>query len=195
MKKGRIITFVSIFMICGGLFSTIVLEEGLASRISEIVTVATAVVGAIALFLQFKRDKSINEASFMLEYWKAFSENDKLIVIQNKCDADMSSKKTHFTEDDYDGIVTYAQWLEALCATIKRDILSFDFINDMYSYIFFVFVNNKYIQKRELLPNLEYYRGIVEVYGLWTKYLCKHGKKIMLEENALDKAISKYNEK
>lgn len=195
MKKGRIITIVSIFMICCGLFSTIVLEEGLASRISEIVTVATALVGAIALFLQFKRDKSINEASFMLEYWKAFSENNKLIAIQNKCDADMSSKKTHFTEDDYDSIVTYAQWLEALCATIKRDILSFDFINDMYSYIFFVFVNNKYIQKKELLPNLEYYHGIVEVYGLWTKYLCKRGKKIMLEENALDKAISKYNEK
>lgn len=195
MKKSRIITVVSILMICAGLFSTLVLDEGLASRISEIVTVATALVGAIALFLQFRRDKSINEASFMLEYWKAFSENDKLITIQNKCDADMDSKKTHFVADDYDGIVTYAQWLEALCATIKRDILSFDFIDDMYGYMFFVFVNNKYIQKREILPNLQYYHGIVEVYGLWTKYLKKKGEKVMLEQNSLDKAIEEYDKK
>ena len=195
MKKSRIITVASMFLICIGLFSTLILEETMASRIGEVVTLSTAVVGAIALFLQFKRDKSINEASFLLEFWKSFSENPNLIIIQNKCDSDINSKKTHFVAEDYDGIVTYAQWLEALCATIKRDILSFDFIDDMYSYMFFVFVNNKYIQKREILPNLEYYNGIIEVYSLWTKYLKRKGKKIMLEENSLDRVIEEYNKK
>jgi len=192
VKKSTFITIGSIFLLCIGLFSTLILDDGIASRIAEIVTVITAVVGAIALYLQFKRDKSINEANFLLEFWKSFSENQHLISIQRKCDEDMYSKKTHFTNEDYEDIITYAQWLEALCATINRDVLMFDFIDDMYNYMFFVFVNNKYIQKVELLPNIKYYQGIFKAYNSWVKYLKKHKKEVMLEENSFADAVSQY---
>jgi hypothetical protein len=174
MKKGKFITIVSIFLLIVGLLSTLILDYGIAGRIVEVVTVITAVVGAIALYLQFRRDKNINEASFLLEFWKNFSENSQLIAVQRKCDEDITSKKTHFTEEDYDSILTYAQWLEALCSIINRDMLSFDFINDMYNYMFFVFVNNKYIQEKEILPNIKYYQGIIKAYDSWVKYLKKH---------------------
>ena len=193
MKKGRLVTFISIFVLCVSLFATLVLEDGIANRIVEVVTVITAVIGAIALYLQFKRDKNINESGFLLEFWKNFSENPQLIAIQRKCDDDISSKKTHFTEEDYDGILMYAQWLEALCSVINRDMLSFDFIDDMYNYMFFVFVNNKYVQKKEILPNYKYYQGIIKAYSLWVKYLKKHNKEIMLEQNSLIDALKEFN--
>ena len=193
MKKNKIITFVSIFILCLSLFATLIFEDGIASRIAEVVTLVTAVIGAVALYLQFKRDKEINEANFVLEFWKSFSENEKLIEIQQKCDNDMHSKQTSLKDSDYSGILMYAQWLEALCAIINRDILSFDVIDNMYNYMFFVFVNNKYIQEKELLPSIEYYQGIVKAYQEWTKYLNKHNKKIILQENALDQAIERYN--
>lgn len=195
MKKSKIITIISILVLSISLFSTLVLDEGFANRIAEIVTVITAVIGAVALFLQFQRDKDINESSFMLEFWKSFSENDTSIAIQKKCDQDINSKNTHFVKDDYDGILVYAQWLETLSAVINRNVLSFDFINDMYGYIFFVFVNNKYIQKTELLPNIKYYQGIVKAYKTWEKYLTKHNKEILLSENSLLKAIEEYEKK
>ena len=65
-----------------------------------------------------------------------------------------------------------------------------DFINNMYGYVFFVFVNNKYIQEKEILPNEKYYQGIIEAYGLWVKYLKKHNKEVMLEENSLLEALN-----
>jgi hypothetical protein len=86
----------------------------------------------------------------------------------------------------------YAQWLEALSAVINRELLSFDFIDNLYNYMFFVFVNNKYVQEKEILPNLEYYQGIINAYVLWIKYLKKHNKKILLEENSLIKAVEQY---
>ena len=193
MKKNKIITIISISILCLSLFATLIFEDGIASRIAEVVTLVTAVIGAVALYLQFKRDKEINEANFVLEFWKSFSENEKLIEIQQKCDNDMHSKQTSLKDSDYSGILMYAQWLEALCAIINRDILSFDVIDNMYNYMFFVFVNNKYVQEKELLPSIEYYQGIVKAYKEWTKYLNKHNKKIILQENALDQAIERYN--
>lgn len=193
MKKSKLITFISIFLLCISLFSTLLLENELASRIAEVVTLVTAVVGAVALYLQFRRDKSINEASFLLEFWKSFSENPTLISIQHKCDEDMYSEKTLFTEDDYEGIMVYAQWLEALCAIIKREVISLNFINDMYGYMFFVFVNNKEIQRREILPNAKYYHGIVTVYDMWVKYLKKNNMEVLLEQNSLADALVEYD--
>ena len=175
------------------MFATLIFDEGTGSRIVEVITLITAVIGAVALYLQFKRDKEINEANFVLEFWKSFSENEKLIEIQQKCDNDMHSKQTSLKDSDYSGVLMYAQWLEALCAIINRDILSFDVIDNMYNYMFFVFVNNKYVQEKELLPSIEYYQGIVKAYQEWTKYLNKHNKKIILKENALDQAIERYN--
>jgi len=195
MRKSKIITIVSMFVLIIGLFSTLVLDNVIASRIAEVVTVITAVVGAVALYFQFQRDKDINEASFVLEFWKNFSENDKTLTIQKKCDQDIHSKRTHFTKEDYDGILMYAQWLEALSAVINRNILSFNFINDMYGYMFFVFVNNKYIQQTELLPNIQFYQGIVKAYRTWEIYLIKHNKEILLNENSLLKAIEEYEKK
>ncbi|MBE7076308.1 MAG: hypothetical protein E7374_00230 [Clostridiales bacterium] len=192
MKKQSLITFSSIFLICIGLFSTLLLDESLGSRIAEVITLITAVVGAVALFLQFRRDKDINEASFLLEFWNNFTETPDLIDIQKKCDDDIRRKTSSFTKDDYKGILTYAQWLEALSTTINRDILAFNFIDDMFNYMFFVFVNNKYVQKVEILPNIQFYNGILTAYKSWTKYLKKHNKSILLEENALDKAVEEY---
>ena len=190
MKKSKLITFISIFLICCSIFATLLLENETASRIAEIVTLITAIIGAIALYVQFKRDKNINEAGFLLEFWKSFSENPHLIKIQMKCDKDINAKKTCFNEEDYEGIIIYAQWLEALCAIIKREVVSLDFINNMYGYIFFVFVNNKYVQEKEILPNKKFYQGIIGAYGLWVKYLKKHNKEVMLEKNSLLDALN-----
>ena len=195
MKKGKVVMFVSIFMLCVSLFATLMIEDYLANKIFDIVTLITAILGAIALYIQFKRDKNINEASFLLEFWKTFSENPKLIAIQKKLDPSENLASTQLTEDDYETILTYAQWLEALCTIINRNIVSINFIDDMYNYMFFSFVNNKYIQERELLPNCKYYRGIFKSYALWSEYLKSRKKDILFEENSLLEAVKKYYQK
>ena len=189
MRKSGKSFIITVLILCAALFPTFVLvSDNVAHRIWQVAVIGTGIIGAVALYLQFKREKDINEASLLKDFWHMFSEKRNLIELQLKCDADISAEKSTMTDEDYFAILDYAQWLEALCAVINRDILSFDFIDDMYNYVFFVFVNNKHIQNNALLPYIGYYKGIC-------KYLKKHGKKVLLEENDLLKAIEDYKAK
>ena len=181
------------FLLIGGLFATLLLDDVWGSRVSELITIGTAIIGAVALFFQFKRDKEINQANFILEFWKSFSGNEKLQKIMLKCDEMRLTNKNTFTKDDYFDIVTYAQWLETLSSLINRNIVNFSVIDDMYNYLFFIFVNNKYVQKVELIPSQKFYKGIYKAYNDWTTYLKKNNKEIICFENSLDK-VPNYEE-
>ena len=156
-------------------------------------------------------DKYVVEKQNYDGYYNQFNFDNRLLLYEGKqqskgvkeaidllikdADDDMYSKETNFTDKDYEGILVYAQWIEALAAIINRGVISLDFIDDMYGYVFFVFVNNKYIQEKEILPNAKYYQGLIKAYESWVKYLKKHGKEVMLEENSLSEALKMYNEK
>lgn len=187
MKKTKLITITCTFLIVAGIFSTLFLSEKIGDRVSQIITISTALIGAVALFLQFKRDKDINESSFILEFWKSFSQNDDLQQIMLKCDNMLNNKENQFVKEDYSSIVKYAQWLEAFSSLINRKVVSINSINDMYNYMFFVFTNNQYIQKLELEPNKEYYNGIYHAYAEWIKFLNKKNLPIIGKDHPLIK--------
>lgn len=193
MSRNKSLTIFSVFLLIGGLFATLLLDDVWGSRVSELITIGTAIIGAVALFFQFKRDKEINQANFILEFWKSFSGNEKLQKIMLKCDEMRLTNKNTFTKDDYFDIVTYAQWLETLSSLINRNIVNFSVIDDMYNYLFFIFVNNKYVQKVELIPSQKFYKGIYKAYNDWTTYLKKNNKEIICFENSLDK-VPNYEE-
>ena len=77
--------------------------------------------------------------------------------------------------------------VETLSSLINRNIVNFSVIDDMYNYLFFIFVNNKYVQKVELIPSQKFYKGIYKAYDDWTTYLKKNNKEIICFENSLDK--------
>ncbi len=191
MKKNKVLTTLSICLLIGSLFLTLLFDEYIGNRVLEVITVATAVIGAIALFFQFKRDKAINEASFIMEYWKNFSENDNFQKVMMKCDPKESEEEYTFTKEDHFDIVRYAQWIESLASIINRNVVSLESIDDLYGYIFFVFVNNKYVQDNELLPNKEYYKGTYSAYLIWLKYYKKNKRTVPFDSNSLDKVWNK----
>ena len=63
-----IYAFIIILLLVISLF----LNEAIGSRIVTVITVGTAVIGAVSIFIQYKRDKNVNQATFILEYGKYF---------------------------------------------------------------------------------------------------------------------------
>ena len=61
MKKGKLSIFLSVFLIVISLIGSIFIADNISSKLFNAITVVTAIVGAIALFFQFKKDKQINE--------------------------------------------------------------------------------------------------------------------------------------
>ena len=189
-KNYKFYTFITI--ICLILLFTLSLDSTLGSRVSAIVTTITAIIGAGALFIQFQRDKKINEISFILNLSHHFYLIDGPSKTLLKLDECIKKNKNVLSEKDYPGIVAYLEWLEELAAIVNQNLIDFSVIDDFLSYRFFLITNNKYVQEMELIPEYQNYRGIYKMHKSWNEYKKKQGLPILQEETSLSKTEN-YN--
>ena len=186
MKRSKAVLVISIIMMAAALVGSLFLDDVLGARISNIVTIITAIVGAVALFVQFKKDKELNMASFVIDYSVQFYDIYNLNNILNeleKCRVDRKYKLD--VEKNYQDIVAYLQWLESLAALVNTNLLTIEKIDNVLSYRFFLIVNNKEVQDKEIIPCREFYRGIFELYEKWSAYKKKKNMQIIFEDNEL----------
>ncbi len=192
--KNKIITYISIFLIIVALIGSLFFDSDTGSRIATIITTITAIIGAIALFIQFKRDKDLNQATFLLEYSKQFYNTYNCADILNELETYRKNLNYEIdVEKYYKEIVGYLEWLESLASLVNNGTLSIDKIDNVLSYRFFIIVNNKQIQDYEIIPCKEYYREIYNLYEKWAQYKRKLNLPIILEETELSKTPD-YNE-
>lgn len=187
-KKKIVTTMVCILFILVGLMGSLFLDSEMAERIVSVITAATAVIGAVALFLQFKRDKMLNEASFLLEYSQQFYSTYHCGDLMNeleKCRVDPAYSLDIDTY--YQQIVGYLEWLETLASLINTDVLQISRIDNVLGYRYFLIVNNKQVQDAEIRVNGAFYRSIYEVYAPWADYRKKRNLPIIFEEYDLRK--------
>ncbi len=196
MKRNRIITIVSCLLLIVALFCTLFFDDSIGGRISEVITITTALIGAIALFFQFKRDKDINQASFVVEFGKSFEEKEGCRDIMQKLERYRKGETNVFTKNDYTYIVSYLQWCETLSILVQKNVLNLKTIDNLYSYWFFLITNNEYIQKLELVPEAEFYKGVYILHKIWTKYKRKTNQIILEDNTSLEKVenYDKYSE-
>lgn len=182
------VVFVAVLL----LVSTLLLEANLASRITTVITLVTAIIGAGALFVQYKRDKDVNQASFIVEYAKYFyglnGTEDVLMLL----DEYRLGNKDVVNKISYTGIVNYLFWCEELSTLVQKNIVDIPTIDNLFSYTFFLITNNKYIQEKELIPQAEFYKGIYYLHEVWTEYKNRTNQPIINEKENLNKVI-KYN--
>ena len=193
MKK--FVFYFLMFIFLGLLVATLWLDDKVGSLVVNIVTIVTAIIGAISLFVEFKRNRKISISNLMMDYSKSFF----------NCDFDLYgcfSELEEYAEDtsykfDYekcsDKIVIYLHWIESIASLVERGSLDLYTIDNVLSYRFFILVNNPYVQKNELIPNAEFYRGTYYLYNRWYKFEQQRGIDMPLDETAL-RNIDGYNE-
>lgn len=174
------------------LLSTLSLDSVLGSRVANIVTIITALIGAGALFIQFQRDKKINEASFIINLSHNFYLTEGPKQILDKLEMYRKGNKNIFSEKDYSAIVTYLEWLEELAVIVNQELVDFKFVDDFFSYRFFLITNNEYVQAMELISEYENYRGIYKLHKNWSQYKKSQGLPILQDETDLSKTKN-YN--
>ena len=159
-----------IFIIVLLLMLTLCFENEIASRVTTIITLSTAIIGAGALFVQYKRDKDVNQASFIIEYAKYFyslkdAEETLAILDQYKL-----GNKESITNISYYGLNNCLFWCEELSTLVQKGVVDLETIDNLFSYTFFLITNNKYIQDNELVSQAEFYKGIFYLHKEWTLY-------------------------
>lgn len=195
-KSSSILTILSTALIVLGVVVSSFLTD-YSSEISSVVTTITAVIGAVALYIQFKKDKAINQANFIVEFHKSFYENPQNAEIKKLLDMKANGKNIDCIKDEKyaPGIVSYISWLKTLCTLLEKNTVSYEAVDELFGYKFFTFTNGVEIQEVELVPYAEYSEIIYKVHRKWSEYKKKHNKKIIFEETslALTKDYAKYS--
>lgn len=185
-KHSNIIVIISsLLIVLGVIFGSIF--SNYSGEISTVVTTVTAIIGAVALWIQFKKDREINQSSFIIEFYKSFYENESNVKILNILDKKYSKLDHKNLKDPtlYADILNYASWIRTLCNLIDRNVVTFDTIDEIFSYKFFVFLNNKDIQELELVPCSELYKLIYRTHRKWSAWREKNGLNVLMPEENL----------
>ena len=175
--------------------------------ISTRITTTTALVAAVTFWMQLRRTENLNEANFMMNLNNQFISNKELTAIEHKLELffneamevdDISKVELKLDLDrnseDRQKLINYLVYMESLAAIIQRDVLHLDVIEDLFAYRFFIAVNNPVVQKNELLPCADYYRGCFKLSEMWSKKWNREGRPIPLGQFSLcdcDKSLMK----
>lgn len=188
-NKKVLITVLSVALIVLGVASSLLLKDDISDRIVNVTTACTAIIGATALFYQFRRDKNLNEATFLIEYSGIFYSTYDCAELMNELEKCRVVEGYSLDVDKYyTKIVGYLEWLETLSSLVNSDLLEISKIDNVLSYRYFLIVNNKQVQERELIVNREFYRSIFELYPKWENYKNQKKLPIIFEENSLSRS-------
>ncbi len=194
-KKSILITILSIILLITTLVAGLWMAYSIEVRIVNIVTIITAVTGALALYIEFLKNKKIQTANFLIDYSKSFY----------NCYYDLfecfSELKKHADDPQYridikkykSKLIVYLQWVEAIASLVERGVLDLYTVDNTLSYRFFLIVNNPDVQKYILIPRQQFYRGTFYLYEKWHKFEESRNLPMPLEETAL-KNVENYGD-
>ena len=193
-----VILFVALLIsnISSSLMWRIGLTEDKTSVIAGMLSGVLAAVAAGLVLFQLRenekeqiRQNDIAEATFIMQHNQSFIQDKNMCDVQHLLEeqAHYGRKEEIINDENRQHFVNYLVHLEGLAPLIIEGLLNLEHIDDLLSYRFYLAVNNKELQEKELKPFADYYRGCFKIYKIWTEYRKKRGYSILLEETALDK--------
>lgn len=165
--------------------SDINLYISICEAIGVLITIAVAIA-------QLSDSKEISRASFIVELNKSFVENDdyKRVYDLLQASVDHTCEENNYYESDLSDIdisksdiSNYLTFFETLYILYLRGVISFDIIDDLFAYRFFLFVHSRDVQKEKIIPQPENFRNIFLLEKEWLNYRVKIGKNDMKRLN------------
>src|SRR5699024_6508595 len=106
-------------------------------------------------WFQMKRAKDMEEGSFIVGINDSFLSSDGIRAVYRKLVSHES-----ITEEDRVNVVEYLTFFETVYILYKRNLIDIAVLDDLFSYRFFIAVNNPDIQRLELICDACYYKNI-----------------------------------
>lgn len=200
-KKKYIITMILLVVLCLGVQFTL---KG--TELSDYVSTALSVMAAVTCWLEFRSSERVNEAQLIMELNDQFITNPQFNEVEMKLEryyekyvkAQQSGEPIGSIPFDINldeinkerqGLINYLVHLEGVAALVNEEVLHLDAITDLMAYRYFIAVNNPHVQKKELLPYQDYYRGCFRIYDNWSKKL--GADKVPMADHALVKGSTR----
>lgn len=159
--------------------------------ISNSVTVVTAIIGAVAIWYQLKKDHDISKADFIFSLNNTFHENNNIEYIYTKLKQYRDLEDITFTEEDGRKMGDYIMYFEIMNYLIDQRIVTIEMVNKLFANKFFIFVNNPDVQKYQLIYSA-INAPILELYSKWYNYRLSHKDCLLYAEKSLHVELDQY---
>ena len=197
MKKNNLIIYIScVVVVVAVIFA--MLTDTIGPILSSLITTVITTFGAVLIWIQLKKNSIKISSELILNMNNILLKAPGLVYLRDKlkrtCNPDdftldgkIGNKDTtkdldNFMFDDSINIIEYLEFFENIGVMYFSGSVSMKDLDNCFGETFFVAMNNKYIQDREIIPYKEHYSNIIKLYGQWFKYRQKH------------KIVSPYNE-
>lgn len=172
------------------------MTEEQASTITGIGGVVAQVVAALMIVFQLDQERSvvekqsdIEEANFILQYNQTFIQDENMSMVERLLEQHLTGEIQGeiITSENKQKFINYLVYLEGFAPLVLREVIRLETIDDLMAYRFFLAINNKELQEKEITVFAEYYRGCFKMYNKWKAYRNSIDRPILQEENSLDK--------
>ena len=181
--------------------STSLFGEKLSEEVSIFLQLAE-VIGIIFTILftiqQLYGSKEIARATFIMELNQNYVENEEYMRVYNTLqsiyDDKQEGKLPHATETkkiEKGAISNYLTFFETIYILKNRGVISFDIIDDLFAYRFFLAVHSELFQRMKLGPQPENFKNIFKLEKEWLEYRVSIGKN---SKEELKEAVEKCEE-
>lgn len=150
--------------------------------------------GMVAIWIEFRRDRSLSEASFVMQLNQTFITDDELSDLEFHLEQYRRLQKPlglSIENKNYKALLNYLDFQEGLAMLVEKKILSVEAIDKVFSDRFFLVMNNPEVQELELIPDAISYQGCYSLYEKWYDYRKEKGLPILLEDYSLGKTNQK----
>ena len=201
MKKGNVVSIISCLIISSALVFAM-LSDTIGPVVSSLVTTIITTIGSIVIWIQLKRTGVKDSADLIQNMNSVFLQSSGLVYMRDKFASTTNPKdysedglkngkdETYDIEnvehDDSVNIIEYLEFFENLAAMYQCGTVSIAEIDGCFGFNFFVAMNNRYLQERELIPYKEHYQAIIKLYKTWLQYRQKRNIEVPYSESLLD---------
>lgn len=170
--------WIILFIVLGSLYVVIDAFE-IASVYKQVLSSVITFTGVFALWYQFKKEKDITEAGFILDLNNTFVHDQGIKDIYSKLRKNINNDERYLGEEDRKYVVDYLTFFETLYILYKKEVFKIDEINDMFAYRFFLGVNNSEVRRLELDENGDFFRALYDFYIPWAEFRRKNNFEII----------------
>lgn len=177
---------VSIIIVISYIIKVYPLDAQIILVIVSCIEAGGVVSSLILAIYQLTDSKEIAKATFITELNRSFVENKLYVKLYDAFQHcyDGTCKYSHCCTGNCklkypkSYVSNYLTFFETIYLLTQDNVISFDMIDDLFSYRFFLAVHHKFVQQTKLQVQPQNFRNIFILEKQWFEYRKKHGKSV-----------------
>ena len=144
----------------------------LGDTISDFVTIATAVFGAVAIWYQLRKDYQITKSEFIYNLNDTISNNENITYIYGRLKEYRDLEDVVITPEEGRRMGDYVMFFEIMGYLLEEGMITLEMMDRIFANKFFLFTNNPYAQEYQMKYS-QINRPMLELYCEWYNYRVK----------------------